>query len=35
MWRKGKDLPLRTVYCHVVVINGVVYVGGGGSNVVL
>ena len=35
MWRRGKDLPLRTVYCHVVVINGVVYVGGGGSNVVL
>ena len=30
-WRRGKDMPHGTFYCHVVIINDVVYVGGGGG----
>ena len=28
-WRRGKDMPHGTIYCHVIIINDVVYVGGG------
>ena len=34
-WMIKKDMPQWTFYCHVAIINGVVYVGGGGFSVVV
>ena len=30
-WRRGKDLPFETYHYHVVILNGMVYVGGGNT----
>ena len=31
-WRRGKDTPFGTFHCHVVILNGIVYVGGGSTS---